>query len=221
MNVYFISGLGADSRAFQFLSFPGHIVPVFLDWLTPLPKETMQQYARRLAADIDTSRPFALAGLSFGGMLATEMLDFLQPQKTILISSVARRQELPFYYRWAGRIGLNKILPAKITNRPNLLTFWLMGLYGKAQRPYLKQVLTHTNTTFSRWAVNEIVNWKRTMAPSNIIRIHGTRDKVLPRNRFKADITIAGGGHLMVADRAAEISRILANLLRMEQAETA
>jgi pimeloyl-ACP methyl ester carboxylesterase len=214
MTVYFISGLGADSRAFQYLKLPPHVQPVFLDWLPPLPREPMAAYARRMAdAHIDTTKPFVLAGLSFGGMLATEMLEFLQPEKTILISSAARRQELPFYYRWAGAIKLNKILPAKATNRPNRLTYWVFGLTQKEDKAFLKKILTYTNTAFSRWAVNEIVNWKRKTSPPNIIRIHGTKDRVLPVQRFTPDYAIANGGHLMVANRAAEISALLKAIL--------
>ena len=58
-------------------------------------------------------------------------------------------------------------------------------------------------------SINEIVNWKRTDAPLNIIRIHGNKDRVLPIINFKPNYLIKNGGHFMVANRAAEVSKIL------------
>jgi hypothetical protein len=39
-KVYFISGLGADSRVFSFLDL-SYFEPVFLDWLPPQKKESL------------------------------------------------------------------------------------------------------------------------------------------------------------------------------------
>lgn len=90
MKIYAISGLGADERAFQFLEFPYEVVHV--KWITPEGDESMSSYAKRLCAQVDTSEPFALVGLSFGGMLATEMCKFIKPVHTILLSSAETKR---------------------------------------------------------------------------------------------------------------------------------
>ena len=128
MTIYFLSGLGADSRSFKYLKFSPGIKVVFIEWLIPNTDETLSTYAKRLAYTIDTSEEFILVGLSFGGILAIEILEFIKPFKTILISSVARKQELPIIYRLAGIFRLNKLIPSKSANRPNALTFWLFGI---------------------------------------------------------------------------------------------
>jgi hypothetical protein len=46
-KVYFISGLGADKRAFSFLDL-SFCEPVFIEWIKPLKNETLQGYALRL-----------------------------------------------------------------------------------------------------------------------------------------------------------------------------
>ena len=209
MTIYFLSGLGADSRAFKYLTFPANTEIVFIDWLIPEKNEPLRSYAKRIAEKIDHSKPFILVGLSFGGILATEILEFITPQKTILLSSVTRRQELPFYYLMAGFFKLNKIIPLKSTNKINFLTNWVFGISAPKDKLLLAEILAATNSEFSRWAVNEILNWKRTVTPSNLIRIHGNKDRVLPMIKFKPDYLIKDGGHLIVVTQAKEISKIL------------
>ena len=214
MTIYFLSGLGADSRAFKYLTFPADTEIVFIDWLIPEKNEPLRNYAKRIAGKIDHSKPFILVGLSFGGILATEILEFITPQKTILLSSVTRRQELPFYYRLAGLLKLNKIIPLKATNKINFLTNWVFGIAAPKDKLLLAEILAATNSEFSMWAVNEILNWKRTVTPSNLIRIHGNKDRVLPMIKFKPDYLIKDGGHLIVITQAKEISKILATVIR-------
>lgn len=209
MTVYFLSGLGADSRAFKYLTFPANTKIVFIDWLPPYKKEPLTNYAKRIAACIDTSGPFILAGMSFGGILATEVIQFIQPEKTILLSSVTCRQQLPFCYRLAGRLKLDKLLPAKATNMSNWFTYRMFGISNKKDKLLLDEILKNTDTAFSKWAIHEILNWKRKISPAGIIRIHGTGDRILPVNNFKPTYLLKNAGHFMIVNRAKEISVIL------------
>jgi hypothetical protein len=147
--------------------------------------------------------------MSFGGILATEIIEFIQPQKTILISSVTRRQELPFYYRLAGMLKANKLLPASATNMSNALTYWMFGITNRNDKSLLYEILKSTDTRFSKWAINEILNWKSNASSANLIRIHGDEDRVLPIINFKPKYLLKGAGHFMVVNRASEISEIL------------
>ena len=213
MTIYFLSGLGANYSAFQYLVFPPGVQTVFIDWLVPEKKETIQAYAKRIAEKIDASQPFILLGLSFGGMLATEVMEFVTPQKTILISSAARRQELPAHYRLAGTLHINKLFPAAVIKKGNVLINWIMGVSAIKDKKLVQEILAASDPVFSKWAINEIVHWKRTVAPNNIIRIHGNSDKVLPIINFKPHHIINKGGHFMIANRADEISALLAQLI--------
>jgi hypothetical protein len=186
---------------------------VFVDWLTPEKNEPIKNYAKRIAEKINTEEPFMLIGLSFGGMLATEVIEFVTPQKTILISSAARRQELPFYYKLAGALRLNKLFPAAVIKKGNVVINWLMGVSAIKDKNLVQEILTASNPEFSKWAINQIVNWKRTAAPENIIRIHGNKDRILPVINFKPQHLIKDGGHFMVANRANEISSIIGSEL--------
>ncbi len=209
MTIYFLSGLGANYSAFKYLTFPPNTETIFLDWLVPTKNETLKEYAFRIAEKIDSSKPFILVGLSFGGILATEVLEFVQPKKTILISSAARRQELPLYYKLAGVLRLNALLPSASIKKGNVIINWLMGVSATSDKNLVHEILAASNPVFSKWAINEIVNWKRVIAPQNIIRIHGSKDRVLPIINFKPNYLVKDGGHFMIANRAADISKIL------------
>src|SRR5450432_3539489 len=102
MKVYFISGLAADSRVFKYIQLPAHCEAVFLEWITPIKNESLQNYSMRLAERIDMNEPFSIIGLSMGGMMASEIACRLSPAATILISSVPSSKHLPFYFKIAG-----------------------------------------------------------------------------------------------------------------------
>lgn len=182
-----------------------------LSWIPPQPDETLEHYAQRLARGIDTSRKFALIGVSFGGMIATEIAKITTPCKTILISSISRRKELPWLYRAAGSLHLHRLMPARAGNNANPLMYWLFGLNTPHDRVLLSQILSDSNTSFTRWAIGAVLGWKNTERPASVVCIHGTRDRVLPARN--PQYAVGKGGHLMVVNRAAEISGIINTIL--------
>lgn len=208
MTIYFLSGLGADERVFQRLVIPGHH-KIYLSWLTPNKSELLSEYAKRMSEKINTKEPFVLIGLSFGGMLAIEMMEFVKPAKTFLISSAASINELPFYYRWAGKLKMDKLLPEKKMSQSNAFLYWCFGVQTKNEQVILKEILSATDAKFTKWAIHAIINWNRTQAPENVIRIHGTNDRVLPMQRAVNLHKIYGGGHLMILNKADAVSSIL------------
>src|SRR5215831_6606770 len=114
MEAYFISGLGADARVFEHIRLPEGYHPIHIGWIEPEENETLPHYAMRLAASIDTAEPFVLIGLSFGGMLVTEIAKVLKPASTILIASIPLSKHLPPYFHAAGKIGLHKLVPVSL-----------------------------------------------------------------------------------------------------------
>jgi pimeloyl-ACP methyl ester carboxylesterase len=211
MHVYLFSGLGADASAFQNLLLPSQYQCKHINYIAPKKKETLAAYAFRIAKQIDQSAPYALIGLSFGGILVMELLQFLQPAKTIIISST--RNELPFLYKLGGLLQLHKIIPSRKVNRPNWFTYWLFGVKSKKDKALLAAILARSNTAFTKWAIHEIVCWKRTKSQEGIWRIHGTRDRILPVKKTKVDFVIDKGGHLLIIQYGKEVSEIVTNIL--------
>ena len=194
---------------FRNLTFCEGVKIHYLDWIIPNAKESLRAYALRLAEGIDTSRRFCIIGLSFGGMLATEIASVLEPHKTILISSISSINGLPWYYRLAGRIRINKLIP---TIKPDGVPRFISSFFGvetKDECLFFNQLMKRTDPHFSKWAIDSILKWNRTESPSGIVRIHGGKDKVLPIRYAKVDYLIHDGGHFMIFNRAERISGIL------------
>ena len=216
MKAYFFSGLGADKKAFGQLQFPENIDPVFIDWIQPLPDEPIESYAKRISGSIDDSQPFILVGLSFGGIMATEVIEFVSPHKTILISSVSRRQELPSFFQVTRFLGIHKTLPVKSVQKGNAFVYCLFGIEKDYQKTLLNEILVDTDPVFAEWAIRKIMIWKRESTNTRIVRIHGDNDKMFPIRNFTPDYTIKDGGHFMVIDKAPEISMLMKKIFSSE-----
>jgi len=208
--IYIFSGLGADERAFQFINFFEH-KPVFINWIAPLRNESIESYAARISSKITAPNP-VLIGLSFGGIMAVEVAKIIKPEKIILISSVQSKDEIPFIYKLAGALRLHKMMPATIMRKVNFITCWLFGIKSNAEKKILAAILKDTDPIFLSWAIDKILSWKNGSRTENIFKIHGTKDRLFPSYK-NADGIVSGGGHLMVLNKAEEISLILSKVV--------
>jgi pimeloyl-ACP methyl ester carboxylesterase len=213
MIIYFISGLGADERAFQKLSLPTEWKIKHLKWIDIIPNETLESYVLKFSKLIDSSEKFSLVGLSFGGIIATELSKILHPKATILISSISTQYELPVLYRLIGFLRLNRLVPTSLLNKVFPFTHWYFGTKTRQEKILLEQIIHDTPPMFLKWAIDRIVNWKNNTSPPNIFRIHGIEDKIFPIGKLRIDSRIEKGGHFMVYSNAKEISKILIDIL--------
>lgn len=206
-EIYIFSGLGADERVFQQLDF-SDFNATFIKWIVPLPKETIEHYATRLLDQITTAKPI-LIGLSFGGLMAVEVAKQIAAEKIILIASAKTKNEVPFYYRYAGHLGLHKLLPIRLLTSSNFVTDWFFGTTSPSDKQLLKQILMDTDPAFLKWAIDKVANWTNQTHIINIFHIHGTSDKILPLKFVTCDQEIENGGHLMTLNKADELNKIL------------
>jgi len=206
-ELYIFSGLGADERVFQRLDF-SDFSTTFVKWIIPQDNETIEHYTTRLLDQITTTKPI-LIGLSFGGIIAVEVAKQIDTEQVILIASAKAKNEIPFYYRVAGKLGLHKLLPTRLLKNSNSLTNWFFGTSSTFDRQLLRQILTDTNPTFLKWAIDKIVRWTNQTPTKNIFHIHGTDDRILPLKFVTCDTTIKKGGHLMTLNKTDELNNTL------------
>lgn len=212
MNVYFISGLGADSRIFKNLKLPSNCKPVYLDWIKPKPNEPLANYAIRLSESIDASQPFSLIGLSLGGMIAVEIAKVHHPQNVILISSIPCIQCLPKYYRFGGFMRLHKIIPVYFFKKASFIKRFFTSETSNDKR-LVREMIRNCDASFISWGMCAILNWNNKEVPQNLVHIHGSGDFILPKRFAKPTHVIHKGGHLMILNRAEEINCILRQVL--------
>lgn len=206
-KIYFISGLGADERAFHFLDL-SFCIPFFMKWLPHQKNQNLHAYAMRLMQSIPEENP-NIVGLSFGGMLASEIALAKPKARVVLISSNKTMLEFPSYFRVGKYIPLYRLVPNKLMQLPKEMFMWMMSAEGKEQKEMLQQMAVDTNMSFAKWAVGSILKWENTTIPKNVMHIHGSGDVLLPIKYVKADHVINGGKHSMVLDKADEISGLL------------
>ena len=212
MKVYFIAGLGADSRVFKRIQLPIGYEMVFLEWLKPVPKESLAQYALRLSESIEENQPFVLAGLSMGGMIAIEIAKIKKPTATILFSSVASSQQLPKRFRVAQRLQLHKMVPIGLLK--NISVFKRVFTSDtKEDQQVLIDMIKACDAAFIRWAIGAILHWRNETIPSPLWHIHGTKDEILPFKYAHPTHAINKGTHVMILSKAAEINVILQSVL--------
>lgn len=211
MDLFLFSGLGADKRAYQYLDFSGHSVN-HIEWVPPLKKESIELYAKRLAAEIKSEQPI-LIGLSFGGLMAIEVSKHIETHKVILISSVKTKMELPTYYKLIGGLGLYKLMPRRRLTQPDKVMYWLFGLKRTLHKKLLADIMNDSDTDFVKWAINKMTKWNNEFIPNNVIHIHGSKDRIFPIEKIQADIVINDGGHFMTVDKSEELTLQIRNLL--------
>ena len=206
-----LSGLGADKRLFSKINFPAEVNVIHVEWIAPYKKDTIATYAKRLSSTMDFSCPFYLVGLSFGGMVASEIARISNPVGTIIISSASSAKGIPWYYKIAGKIYLPELLPFSFMKQANAMTYWLFGAMSKEQKEVLKDVLNEMDKNFLRWAMMAITQWRSTDPLQGLYHIHGNEDRILPLQWTEADHIIKGGGHLMVYSHAEKITDLISS----------
>ncbi len=209
--IYFISGLGADERIFQWLRYEGYR-PVHIPWTVPQKGESVESYAERLAEKIEDKNPIVV-GLSFGGIVAVEIAKQMDVEKVILLSSVKDVSEIPFYFKLFRAVPLHRIFPFKTFLWAFYwLAYWLFSPEGTEQKTLLKTVLQETDPHFLKWALHKVVVWNNTEVPATVVQVHGRRDRIFPYRYVTPDYSIENSGHLMVMNRAEEISDLIDKL---------
>jgi pimeloyl-ACP methyl ester carboxylesterase len=204
LKIYGISGLGADKRVFDFLTLENEFIPI--DWISPHKNEPIKDYSKRLSSVIDIENDFCLIGVSFGGLIATEISQILNPKTTILISSAHTKNELRPIFRWLGKTQLIRVIPTFLFDPPRLIAKYI---FGAKNTKLLSDILDDTDLSFAKWAVNELTNWRNTTQLKNVLKINGTKDKLIPpKGNTKMEL-IDKGEHFMIVDRANEISKII------------
>ncbi len=209
MNIYYISGLGADERAFSKLDFVKKYNAQYIPWLPPVQKkETIEDYAKRMADSIKGEHPI-IVGLSFGGMVAMEIAKIIKLKKVILISSCKTKNELPPQIKMAGALGLDSLVPTSLVKNSKPLVYNFLGTATEKEKEIASDFIDQIDEEYLSWSMRSISRWKNTQVESPVCHIHGNKDMLLQSSFVKADHIIEGGNHFMIYNRASEINPLI------------
>ncbi len=212
--VYFVPGMAAGGEIFQNIRFPKEKYEIrILDWLIPENKESLIDYAKRMADRVVEPNAI-LIGVSFGGVVVQEMSRFLDLKKLIIISSVKSGQELPKTMKLAARTGVYKLLPTTLVSSTEDLTKFSIGPRSEKRLKLYQQYLHVRDKRYLSWALEKMVTWNRKEPLPEVIHIHGEKDSVFPIKYISECEVIHNGTHIMILNRGREISRLLLRIFR-------
>ncbi len=212
-TVYLFPGEGSDERIFSKISLDTNYTVVHVSLPTPEEGASMKEYAQAISPQIDTTGSFIFIGVSLGGMICSELADFMKPDKIIIISSAKCRSELPHRYRFQRIIPLNKLVPEKLVKSGARFLQPIVEPDRELHAEIFNSMLASKSPTYYKRTVNLILNWARSKPNKSIIHIHGTNDHTLPIRNIKADYVIEGGSHMMTLTRGEEINTLLQTIL--------
>lgn len=181
----------------------------------PEQNESIERYATRMRAGITEKDPI-LMGLSFGGMICTEIAKQVPVKKLIIISSVKSSEELPAWMKVVARLRLHKIVPLKSSKLTEPIQNIMLGAGSPEEKMIASEYRNKVDISYTNWAVNQAINWKNDWKHPHTIHIHGDRDRMFPIKNIKPTFTIKNGGHFMIMNKAADISRCINEILQQD-----
>lgn len=216
--VYCISGLAADCTLFDRLCLPPGYTKVYLEW-APLAGDSVVSYAVRVAKTLSAGA--ILIGVSFGGMVSTEIARIRPDLQVVLLSTAGCRKDIPFYFRWllasrlyycSSRFFIRAFVP--------LLRYYLK--WHRTDPAIIRQVagmISQTDMRLFKWSLNSMRTWNSSEVPANVTRVHGTKDIILPSwsIRGAVDHWVEGGGHLMVTVESGPVTTLLLQVITDRQ----
>jgi len=213
MKVFFISGIGADERLFNYIQLPAKYEVVHIPWIPSLPGETLAAYGRRLFLPYNADEPFALVGLSLGGIVSVEIAKLFNPVCTILLSSVPAASRLPSYYRLIRKLRVHRLMPPTLWKITAIAKHYLT-MKGRVNKRLMRSVIWEGDTRFIHWGINAVLEWDNEVIPQPLYHIHGTRDEVFPIRCARPTHVLPKAGHMAVFSHAETINAILPTLLQ-------
>lgn len=215
-KIHFVSGLGADERAFVRLNL-APFEPVYIRWIQPFPEESLNSYCHRLSEQISDRNHLRLAGMSFGGLVVQEMAGFLPVEKLCIISSLKNPDEMDWRYNLVRKSGIHRKVPVSLIKKMNDLTAnHYFGIQNKEEEDLLRSIIADSDETFVDWAVQKIMEWKGPPPGLQLLHLHGTDDRIFPAAQIKDATWVQGGSHFMVFSMADEVSRLLLEFFNEE-----
>lgn len=114
-HVYFMPGMCANPLIFERIKLSSNFKPHYLNWISPLKNESLQDYVIRLSKYIK-HKDSILVGVSFGGVIVQELSKILKIKKVVIISSVKSNKELSNSMKFAKKTKSYKLLPVTWLN---------------------------------------------------------------------------------------------------------
>jgi pimeloyl-ACP methyl ester carboxylesterase len=213
IHVYFVPGMAAGAEIFRNIRLPeDRFTTHILEWLIPEKNEKIATYAKRMAALI-IEKDSVLIGVSFGGVVAQEMSEYVSLRKLIIISSVKTEFELPRRMKFARKSFFYKLIPTSLVLSAEDLTKFSVGPRSQKRLRLYQEYLHVRDKQYLDWAIQNMVCWNRKKPVVGVVHIHGDKDIVFPIKYIKNCDVQKGGTHIMVLNKGQELSEKIITII--------
>jgi len=199
LTLFVLPGMGATSMMYRG-AWRSLEQTRFLDWPDFAGEDSLRGVAERVAAETAVGPDDWVAGSSLGGMVALELAATVGARAAVLIGSAVSSEEVrPLLRSLAPLSSLTPIRLAQV-------------LAGKSSGD-VGRMFSTADPSFIRSMCRALVQWE---GPSieTVVRIHGSRDRVIPCPASDAHV-VEGAGHLVAVTHPEECVRALSAELTM------
>jgi len=208
MKLYTISGLGADEKVLEKLTFNKGIELIHIPWLIPNLNEEFSDYVLRMSAFIYDSEEFYLLGYSFGGILVQEIHKLKPAKKIVIMASIRCDLEKSKLIVAGQKTNAVKYIPLRIFNDKSTLFYAFFRKLFDPKNPKLTQYFRVKDPYYLKWSIEKVAHWKFDKIPE-VIQILGDKDIVFPVKNSQPDFIIKNATHLFPVTKPKEVSEIL------------
>lgn len=217
ISVYFMPGLAASPTIFENIKLPeDEFEMIMLEWMIPLDKESLEDYALRMTKSIKHENP-VLIGVSFGGILVQEMSKLIKVRKTIIISSVRTNKEFPRRMKIAKTTMAYKLIPTQLLSNVEALAKYAFGDTVTKRLALYEKYLQMRDKKYLDWAIENVILWKNDKINEKVVHIHGADDEVFPIKYIANCIPIKGGTHIMVINKYKWLNENLPSIIKKNE----
>ena len=179
--IHFYPGMGATAAMYGLL-WRKEISGVFHDWPVWRGEMTISELAERIVIENGIKDGDVLVGSSLGGIVACEIARIQRIELVVLVGSAVSKEEI-------SRI--LEIIHPLVDYSP---IGFIKACSGKLPSD-LAKMFSESDPQFIRSMSKAMFKWKGAHPSTNLLRIHGSRDLVIPPPD-KVDLLIPGG-HLI------------------------
>ena len=103
--------------------------------------------------------------------------------------------------KWARLTKAYHLVPTRLTKNIEALGKYALGKPIKNRIDLYQKYLSVSDERYLRWAIYEMLHWKQRRSHTEVIHIHGDRDKVFPLKYIRNCTVVPGGTHIMIINR--------------------
>lgn len=204
--VYLIPAPDMDERAIESVLLEGvEFVRVNLPTLTF--DSNLKDVTAHLAKQINNSEPIIL-GFCYGGVLAIEVGKQVEAKRIIVVSGVKDSQGIVLS-RKIMAVGFY-LVPEFVLRGFGLVISFLVN---QVLRIDVKIPRIWQKAGQNKFILKHALNFDSRGTNGEIVRIHGSKDRVVPLAKYGAEYTIKDAGHFMFVHRRKDVLQAIAQAI--------